>query len=89
MKIYTPIKKDTEEDKMKEDFKHVISYFEINDNNEIVVWDRIIEKYSNSEIVKKKIKNLIILMNEKKKMSDVDFKLLLERDIETDIWNIV
>ena len=75
----------------KEIFKKIIHEFEYADNtNEIIIWDNIIETYSDGDKeIKNKIYNLLKLMNESKQKSEKDFNELLDRDIETDIWYII
>lgn len=78
-----------EEKELKEIFVKIISNFEKNDENEIIIWDKIVKLYSNfdsGDIIEKKIYNFINLLNEIKSSSEEEFKKLMKRDIEDDLW---
>lgn len=81
------------EKEQKKIFVELIELFEMSDNgDQIIIWEELLEMYTNFEggvIIKEKIYNLINLCNLSLKKSEKDFKILLEKDIETDIWNIV
>lgn len=80
------------EEKLKEKFKEFIGYLSYKENGEITICNRLYEKYLNIEekdLIKNKISNLIKILNDTKQKSNEDFKKLIDRDIETDIWYIV
>ena len=81
------------EEELKKQFLKIVKYFEIDDNSdEIMVWDEIVEKYSNfdgGDILKSKTKNAIKLLNETKKRSLEEFNILMKRNIEDDVWYII
>lgn len=82
----------TEEEK-KEIFKKIIHEFQMSDDgSEVIVWNESVKTYSDfdgGEILISKTNNLIKLLNEAKSKSEDEFKTLMKRDIEDDIWYIV
>ena len=80
------------EDELKQQFIKIIKQFSTNtETGEIIVWVKLVEhhsKFDDSGILKQKIKNILILLNEAKSSKE-EFELLMKRDIETDIWYII
>ena len=81
------------EKELKEIFVKIISYFYNSDiDGEVLVWDKIVENYTNfdgGEILKKKTNNLLKIANKTKQTSEEEYKKLLARDVEDDIWYVV
>lgn len=58
-------------------------------SDEIIFWEKLLETYENDKdykIIKSKVYNLLKLTNLTKKKSEEEFKKLLDRDLEDDIW---
>ena len=81
------------EEELKNILVHVISYFELSDDSkEVIVWDRMVEKYTNfegGELIKNKTYNLLKMLNEAKQTSEEEYQKVMKRDIETDLWYVL
>lgn len=80
----------TEQEK-KELLRYIIKEFKKSDiSDEIVVWDEIVNFYSEGDIeIKNKAYNLLKLINETKQKSIEEFNKLMKKDIEDDLWYII
>jgi len=78
---------------LKIQFMKIVKQIGISDiNSEFIIWDKTLELYSNEngcEELKNKTINFLKLLNDTKKRSKEEFDILIKRDIETDIWNII
>jgi len=74
---------------LKKIFIDLIKYFDLDDNGEIFIYDELLEKYTSfdkTNLIKDKIKKLLLISNEIKNKSEDEFQKFLDRDLENDIW---
>jgi len=75
-------------DERKNIFKKIIKEFQYSDDNsKIIIWDVLVESLASDDTeIKNKTYNLLNLLNETKQKSEEDFNILMDRDIEEDLW---
>ena len=79
------------EKELKENFMKIVSNItKSSKSGDFVVWDKLVEYHSNDgDILKSKTTNFLKLLNETQKRSKKEYEILIKRDIEEDLWNIL
>jgi len=77
-------------EEIKKKVVNIVGTFTKSDiSDEIVFFEDLLEIYLDDKdykIIESKVYNLLKLANETKKKSEEDFMMLLDRDLESDIW---